>query len=293
MNLNVDEDSTIDRQFAKSDITETLDKVQQADTRLYGNRLFLARAACIAAGVISLGVFITSLPANYSAILALLCTGPLCIHSSQTTIQFVQQLQALGLSAQAYAIFYIVLNIIFVCIYFIVAVVLFWRRSDDWMALFASFFLMTFAINFSSNTLVAAPSLLYRFVEFLGATSIVVFFYLFPTGRFVPRWTRWLSIGAILYWGFKYFLPASPFNPYNNFIFSTFWFLVFVGAIIVAQVYRYLRVSNYVQRQQTKWVVFGVSIAIGGYIIIVLFYSLFYADAPRSPLPVILFNIFA
>jgi signal transduction histidine kinase len=283
-------DNTMNRLFTRSTSIDARDKTQQGETRLHGNRLSIIRAASIVAGLLSIGVFIANVPANYEAILSLLCTGPLCNHPTQDSVRFVQQLQALGLSVQAYALYYTVFNIIFVCIYFIVAIILFWRRSDDWMALFASFFLMTFAINFSSNTLVATPNLLYKFVEFLGAASIVVFFYLFPTGRFVPRWTRWLSIGAILYWGFKYFLPPSPSNPYNNIIFSAFWFLVFVGAMVIAQVYRYLRVSNNLQRQQTRWVVFGVSIAIGGYIISVLLFGLLYSSASRSPLADILFN---
>jgi signal transduction histidine kinase len=197
----------------------------------------------------------------------------------------------LGLSVQAYAIYYTVINIFFVCIYFIVAIILFWRRSDEWMALFASFFLMTFAVNFSSNTLFATPTLLFQFVEFLGATSLVLFFYLFPTGRFVPRWTRWLSIAVILYWVFKYFLPPSQFNPYYNLAFATIGFLGTVGTMVVVQVYRYLRVSNSVQRQQTKWVVFGVSIGIGGYIVLALIVALVFPSISQSPLATILYSI--
>jgi hypothetical protein len=196
----------------------------------------------------------------------------------------------LGLSVQAYAIYYMMLNIVFVCAYFIVAVILFWRRSDDWMALFASFFLMTFALTFSSDTLVATPYWLFQFVIFLGALSIVVFFYLFPTGRFVPRWTRWLSIAAFLFWGLKYFWPPFPFNPYMNLVFSAIGFLVFVGFMVVAQVYRYLRVSNGVQRQQTKLVVFGMSIAVGGYVVFDSFFEIFFPSASHSPLAVILLN---
>ena len=280
----------MNRQFTRSATTVALDKSQQGDTRLYGNRLMLARTICILAGILSFGVFVASLPANYNAIFSLLCTESSCNHPSQATIQFVQQLQALGLSVQAYAIYYTVLNIIFVCIYFIVAIILFWRRSDDWMALFASFFLMTFAINFSSNTLAATPTLLFQFVEFLGAVSLVIFFYLFPTGRFVPRWTRWLSLGAILYWGFKYFLPPSSFNPYYNLVFAATGFLMFVGTMVIVQIYRYLRVSNRVQRQQTKWVVFGVSVGIGGYIVLVLTIAIFFPSVSQSPLATILIN---
>jgi signal transduction histidine kinase len=160
------------------------------------------------------------------------------------------------------------------------------------MALFASFFLMTFAITFSSETLVATPYRLFWFVVFLGAVSIVVFFYLFPTGQFVPRWTRWLSIGAILYWGFKYFWPSLPFNLYTNIIFTTIAFITFVGAMIVAQIYRYIRVSSRLQRQQTKWVVFGVSIAVGGYIAYALIFSLFFSSASQSPLANMIINTF-
>ena len=262
------------------------------DTNLHGRWLFPARATCVAVGVLSFGVFVASVPATYTVLLSLLCTGPMCNHPTPATVQFVQQLQALGISVQAYVIYYLVLNIVFVCSYFIVAIILFWRRSDDWMALFASFFLMTFAITFSSDTLVASPYWLFQFVIFLGAVSIVIFFYLFPTGRFVPHWTRWLSIGAILYWGFKYFWPPFPFNPYTNPIFTNIAFFVFVGAMVIAQVYRYLRISSAVERQQTKWVVFGVSTAIGGYLVFALLFALFYSSAAKGPLADIIVNIF-
>ena len=145
-------------------------------------------------------------------------------------------------------------------------------------------------VLFASDMLEATPYWLFQFVIFLGAVSIVVFFYLFPTGRFVPRWTRWLSIAAILYWGLKYFWPPFPFNPYMNLIFSSIGFLVFVGFMVVAQVYRYLRVSNGVQRQQTKLVVFGMSIAVGGYIVFASFFAIFFPSASHSPLAVILLN---
>jgi hypothetical protein len=42
--------------------------------------------------------------------------------------------------------------------------------------------------------------------------------------------------------------------------------LVLFGVIIFSQIYRYRRVSTPVQRQQTKWVVLGVTAAVGVYI---------------------------
>jgi hypothetical protein len=60
--------------------------------------------------------------------------------------------------------------------------------------------------------------------------------YLFPNGRFVPRWTRWLVVGLVVYSAIDYFLPNSPLA--NSLPIG----LLFVGlllCVLVAQVYRY------------------------------------------------------
>jgi hypothetical protein len=41
-------------------------------------------------------------------------------------------------------------------------------------------------------------------------------------------------------------------------------FFCFIGSLVLAQVYRYVRVSAPVHRQQTKWVVFAMAVAGGG-----------------------------
>src|SRR6266480_472195 len=228
--------NTMNHLIAQPEVAMASDDQLTGDTRLHGKLRIIACAACVAAGFLSLADFITSIPATYSSILLILCTGSSCTHPAPDAVQFVQQLQALGLSALSYAIYNIVLNIIFVCGYFVVAIILFWRKSNNWMAIFASFLLVTFAITFAENS--EAPpappwNLPFKFVVFLGAASIVVFFYLFPTGRFVPRWTRWLSIGAILYWGFKDLLPPVPMNQDVSIIFMSIAFLGFVGTLIL------------------------------------------------------------
>jgi hypothetical protein len=49
----------------------------------------------------------------------------------------------------------------------------------------------------------------------------------------------------------------------------------FLGSYVFAQVYRYRRVSDPVQRQQTKWVVFGVTGALGGFLGAILLSGIF------------------
>ena len=50
--------------------------------------------------------------------------------------------------------------------------------------------------------------------------------------------------------------------------------LVLYGAIVYSQIYRYRRVSTPVQRQQTKWVVLGVAMAIVVIVVILAITSL-------------------
>ncbi len=89
----------------------------------------------------------------------------------------------------------------------------------------------------------------------------MLFFYLFPSGRFVPRWTRWLAICWVLFSGSWLFTPFGP-PTWPPALFNVV-VLVLWGSFVVAQLYRYARVSDVAQRQQTKWVVFGVAVAAG------------------------------
>src|SRR6266702_998948 len=255
-----------------------------ADTRLRGGWLVLARVGWVAVVVLALGLFIASIPTTF-ADLHILCTAASCSSSGPLTPDHVRELQAWGLSMDFYASYIVVFIIVFVFGYCAVGAVLFWRKSDDRMALFASFTLVTFPMAFTEVLATLPPSwwLPVEFVSFLGSICIVLFFYLFPTGQFVPRWMRWLSIGVIVYWGAKNFFPLSPLNPFTRFpMLDVLTFVGFVGTMVVGQIYRYRRVSSLLQRQQTKWVVFGMSVAIGCYVGLDLLYGVF-SLPPKGP----------
>jgi len=255
-----------------------------ADTRLRGGWLVLARVVWVAVVVLTLGLFIASIPTTL-ADLHILCTAASCTTSGQLTPDNVRELHTWGLSMDFYATYIVVFIMVFAFGYFAVGAVLFWRKSDDRMALFASFTLVTFPMAFTEVLATLPPSwwLPVQFVSFLGSICIVLFFYLFPTGQFVPRWMRWLSIGVILYWGAKNFFPLSPLNPFTRFpMLDVLAFVGFVGTMVVGQIYRYRRVSSLLQRQQTKWVVFGMSVAIGCYVGLVLLYGVF-SLPPKGP----------
>jgi hypothetical protein len=127
----------------------------------------------------------------------------------------VRELQRLGLSLDFYAWLNISVNVIFLLVYVLVGVVLFWRKSDDRLALLASLSLVLFPIAVSTQvvgTLPSAWTLLVECGEFFANVCLGLFFYLFPSGQFVPRWTRWLMIVTIAYWAINVFFPNIPFN---------------------------------------------------------------------------------
>src|SRR3712207_424971 len=89
--------------------------------------------------------------------------------------------------------------------YIAVALAIFWRKSADWMALFVAFMLVIFGTATAPETMpflaAAHPKwqLPVAFMNFFGVAFIGLFLYLFPSGRFVPRWTRWIAVAWVVW----------------------------------------------------------------------------------------------
>ncbi len=93
----------------------------------------------------------------------------------------------------------------------------------------------------------------------VGETCLVVFFYIFPSGRFAPRWTRWAALLVAVFYLVVIFFPKLPSNAGGP---ATYAIPLYLLTAVVAQIHRYRRVSTPRERQQTKWVVFGFVLAI-------------------------------
>ena len=106
----------------------------------------------------------------------------------------LQTLSASGFSVSGYAALFTIFFMIIAFIWCGIGFLIFWRRSDDWLALLAAFFLVMFNIIPSGNPpfalalAYAVLALPLSLVGFLGQVSIYVFLLLFPNGRLVPRW---------------------------------------------------------------------------------------------------------
>jgi signal transduction histidine kinase len=147
--------------------------------------------------------------------------------------------------------------------------VLYVKRRHEGLVLLTAYFLLVNGVvitplNFLEPFWPGAQGLTYLVIQAIFfAPLLVAFLSVFPNGRFTPPWTRWLVVAAVLYApvGTFQFTARAYLRPTAVLILAVLtWFvLIFTG--LYAQVYRYRRVSNPVERQQTKWVIFGFSVA--------------------------------
>ena len=107
-----------------------------------------------------------------------------------------------------------------------------------------------------------------RTLQFIGGAGLLVVLWLFPTGTFVPKWTAWLAPLWILYEFDEYMLPQVFVIPEGAITDNLFIVMVLTG--VIAQVYRYRKASDPVQRQQTKWVVSAVAVGLTVFALLIL-----------------------
>ena len=159
---------------------------------------------------------------------------------------------------------------------FIVAVTIRRRRPDDPNALLfglamVGLFLIVDGVGTALATVVPRPAA--RLVDVLAVDLTVLGLYLFPNGRFLPRWTAWPALLFIFAsWAFPD-LPAAAratgtgtpgvFPAWLITLVSVFALLV-LATWLPSQVYRYRHRSTHLERLQTRWVLFGFSLIVFG-----------------------------
>jgi len=286
-NFNGTQVSKMNLDQASNPIATNHQSQNQSDTRLRGGWLVLARAVWILIVTLSLAVSIVDIPLKFSQLHAV-CAGSSC--DQRLTTGIVQDLHQLNLSVDFFASYLVIFGFSSLLVWVAIALLIFWRRSDDRMALLVALFLVLFPATqiLDSPTAVGAayPSwqVLTTFLDILGYLSLLLFFYLFPDGRFVPRWTLGVAFGYVVLNILGGLISGLPFNGMISFFLGLPLLIVVVGIGLFSQVYRYRRVSSSVQRQQTKWVVYGVVTTVLLFTGVVLLGQVFFEGPHLVPL---------
>ena len=231
------------------------------DASLRGLRLLAARAVWCSLAALAGVLFVAATLARY---------GKLAEPSPPIRTALAQ----LGLSTRAYALAYLAPAVVFALVCLVVAAVIARRKPTDAMALFVSISLLLLGALYGPNAAALEESYPDAFVLVMLGYALVIgsqvfMLFLFPDGRIVPRWLR----VPVLIWLTALLLvmvqPGEPLAAGPD-VLAALLLISGLGAGIAAQIYRYRRVSNAVQRQQTKWVVFGVAVAALAFLLLIL-----------------------
>ncbi len=189
----------------------------------------------------------------------------------------------MGLSHDDYIAYTVALTLASMVVCLVVSTVIVLRRSDNRMALLVALMLVTAGPLSATISVSASPSPWQVPNQCLSDLYVALFllvFSLFPSGQFVPRWMRWAIVVCLVgQVPLPFFSDALVrLNIYD----VALGFLGLAAILVVGQLYRYRRVSNPRERQQTKWVVFGFAVPITYFVIGVVLSLLFSGFAGPS-----------
>ncbi len=238
------------------------DRRSKVDTRLHGPLLVIARLVWLAITAVYLLLFVVNFPL-YLRTLQTVCRSAAC-PDWQPVPATVPALQHIGLSLASYTALSVTLTIISTLLWVGIGLFMFWRKSDEWIILLFSLQAVTQGINGPAGVLQPlqqSPSIWQGPAQVVFSLNLILLwlvFALFPNGRFVPRWMRWVALVFLALRGIGFLIPAMQnYGPLNG----GFFFLTAI-ILLAGQVYRYRRVSTPVERQQTKLVVFSFVVVI-------------------------------
>lgn len=232
-----------------------------SNARWRGGWLVVSRLVWGIVFVASVTTFSMSLPHFYAQITTV-CEAEPC-NAEQIPAEDVRTLAAAGLSLPFLATYLIVLTTVVAVVFALFALLLVWRRPDDPVVWYFSLVLVVvgFFLSSSVDALVPVSNFWNYFVSIMNALvwlGLASLFYLFPDGRFVPRWTRLALLGWALMTASGFLPEASSWRLGNwSPVVTAAVLIALVASCVWAQVYRYRYVSGPVQRQQTKWIVVG------------------------------------
>ncbi len=228
--------------------------------------LLWVRGSWIALALLSLAVLLAGMPAYYRTLNSACLSGD-CIYFQLGPAE-AGALVNLNLSLRFYAAYMVSLTTLLTLVSLLLGTLIFLWQSKSRIAIFLSYALLALGPTFfqvltealvKNNPAWRTPV---SILQAIGVWTIIVFAYLFPDGRFYPRWTRVtaaiLAITVLLpVFTSEQFFLGSP-GAFGWYILSVIVSSMLVGAF--AQIIRYRKISGPVEKQQVKWVVFGFAL---------------------------------
>jgi hypothetical protein len=180
------------------------------------------------------------------------------------------RLGALGVGIDAIINEMLVLDILVLLVYLAVSFMIISRGRGTALTYFASIALVTFSAAATSSVqmLTLEPTvwgaLAVALVPAGYAAAFTFLGFLYPDGRWVPRWGR-ILVGIVWAWTLaQWFVPAArPANWAPGAALAAY--LLMIVAMFASQWHRYRRIATPAQREQIKWFVVALACVVAGY----------------------------
>jgi len=207
-------------------------------------------------------LFVFSFP-TYFAQLQIVCPGlPSCSFFGQLSRGTLTWLQQAHISVSTYAASFLALvslNALLALIFGIAIVWRLWGKENEVMGLLTSFVLILGGtIATKSGSFATFSPAIPLVLDIVGTLSFLLywpafamFLLTFPTGRFAPRWT-WLLL-------FLWLIQIVLFGILQNgpLLLLAAELLLVYGSSYAVLYWRYRHFYTHIQRQQTKWLLYG------------------------------------
>jgi hypothetical protein len=178
---------------------------------MQGRRLLLARVVWVMVALLTVGVFVLSIPSEFARLRSPCTDTVSCSWLIRLTAENARELSDLGLSVDLFAAYFISLEAAFTVVPIAVGAIIFWRRPDDRMAFLVSLVLLMYwagtTFPYHLLDLPRAWEVSSSVVALVGVGAMLLFVYVFPDGHFVPRWARWLALVSIMMFAPTILLP--------------------------------------------------------------------------------------
>ncbi|MCR2805952.1 GAF domain-containing sensor histidine kinase [Paenibacillus soyae] len=254
--------------------------------RIEGAARLLLQLAVAVFGLVTLLVYLSFIP-DYYDVLVNKCVLADCGLASPAPPTTLALLEAAGHTPGSYALLYVLIDSSFTLLFAGSAIVIAAKARQEPMALLASAMLLAFGATFPQLVHASADSDFWRMYFSLAAAigwiTLFLFFCMFPNGKLVPKWTfapialfAFIQLSGV-------FLPGTRTDHHEwPLPLQLLLFVAPIATILYSQIYRYRKLSTPEQKQQTKWVVYGLGVGLTAFIVISVLFEPSYYHTPMA-----------
>jgi signal transduction histidine kinase len=203
------------------------------------------------------------------------CGDIICDYIAQPNPQTIDTLSRLRVPLDTYAATMVTADWVNALIWLALGGLIVWKRPHDTFGMLIAFGFVFTGANLHLRALDESNG----FAEITARASMLIAYAagpliiaLFPDGRWVPRWSRWIAAAGVSH-AIVFVLAPRPRPAVMEAIESPLAVAIW-GSLLAAQVYRYRHVSSFTQRQQTKWLLFGIGVLAVNQAVVAVTYAL-------------------